>query len=277
MYSPTTSTLDFSAVLQTPFTVSHLVMRKGYDTPNWFICPKGLRPWSRFFCLQTGTVRFTTDHGTAFLARPGDIVYLPHDVVYTSGWTDKENGWYYSIEFILTGQDGSIIDFSEEMQLVFSNVGDTYDKMIAEMAETYTSGAPDCRIHCQELFLHFLRMLIGKYNKTRLDHTLSPIYDGILYLESHYIQDVTTKELARLCNISESHFRRLFHRYTSLSPIAYRNMLRMRHAKELLETGLYTVSEAAVAVNIPDVFYFNKMFRHFYTYAPSCAIPKTNE
>ena len=120
--------------------------------------------------------------------------------------------------------------------------------------------------------MHFLQMLIEKNKHNTFDHSLDKIYEGISYLENNYTKEITTEQLAALCNMSESNFRRLFHRYSTLSPITYRNFLRMKHAREMLETGLYTVSEAAAIVNITDPFYFNKMFKKYFGTAPSNVI-----
>ena len=132
------------------------------------------------------------------------------------------------------------------------------------------------RFHNNSLFLKHdtdmarvsQNMVPNKYRRK----FLYAIYEGISYLEKNYTKEITTEQLAVLCNMSESNFRRLFHRYSTLSPITYRNFLRMKHAREMLETGLYTVSEAAAIVNITDPFYFNKMFKKYFGTAPSNVI-----
>ena len=43
--------------------------------------------------------------------------------------------------------------------------------------------------------------------------------------------------------------------------MAYRNVLRIRRATELLKSGKYTVSEAAERVGIFDVKYFSKLYK----------------
>lgn len=66
-----------------------------------------------------------------------------------------------------------------------------------------------------------------------------------------------------MCNISESTFRRLFREYKKMSPVTYKNYLRIRRARELLLTGEYNVTEAAEAVNLSDLCYFCKLFKRF--------------
>lgn len=265
--------IDFSPVLNSKFHISHLVIKAGYDTPEHFVCTSGIRPWSRFFCLQSGEARFETCDGRTFLVSAGDILYLPHDVTYTSSWTQKENGWYYSIEFILSSEHESVINFSNDLQIICRNADNAFVKIVRDMHAAWNNGAPGYWMRCYELFMHFLQLLVEINKHNTFDHSLETIYEGISYLENNYTKDITTEQLADLCNMSESNFRRLFHRYSTLSPITYRNFLRMKHARELLETGLYTVSESASMVNITDPFYFNKMFKKYFGTSPRNVIP----
>ena len=87
------------------------------------------------------------------------------------------------------------------------------------------------------------------------------IAKGIIYLESHYLDNTSIDEIAKMCNISPTCFRRLFKEYSPYPPIQYRNILRIKKAQELLRTGEYSVLDVADAVNIPDVCYFSKLFK----------------
>ena len=59
-----------------------------------------------------------------------------------------------------------------------------------------------------------------------------------------------------------------------MSPVTYKNYLRIKKAKELIESGEYNVTEAAIAVNIPDICYFHKLFKKFYDAAPGKFLSK---
>ena len=95
---------------------------------------------------------------------------------------------------------------------------------------------------------------------------------GILYLENNYLQDVTVSELAKMCNTSESNFRRLFKKYKKMSPVTYKNYLKIKKSCDLLRSGEYSIAEAADAVNIPDICYFYKLFIRFMNVTPKSFI-----
>ncbi|MBO5218604.1 MAG: helix-turn-helix transcriptional regulator, partial [Clostridia bacterium] len=67
--------------------------------------------------------------------------------------------------------------------------------------------------------------------------------------------------------MSESEFRRLFRQETGMPPQRYKNWLRVKKARELIEAGA-PVSRAAEAVGFSDMAYFNKLFHQFYGIAP---------
>lgn len=80
-------------------------------------------------------------------------------------------------------------------------------------------------------------------------------------LHEIYDQELSLDELAALCGLSKYHFARLFKRATGAAPIAYRNMLRLRHAQSLLEETELTVADVAAAVGYRDPAYFSAQFK----------------
>ena len=87
---------------------------------------------------------------------------------------------------------------------------------------------------------------------------LRPAIDAITL---RYREELSSEELAVLCAISTSHFRRLFRTLYGVTPTEYRNRLRIAHAKQLLCTGGMTVGEVAEAVGFESIFYFSRVFK----------------
>ena len=102
-----------------------------------------------------------------------------------------------------------------------------------------------------------------------MDEKYSRIKQAVTYLESNYTEDFSVETLAKLCALSTASFRRLFVECKGLSPVEYRNRLRLRKASELLKTGRYTVGEVAEQVGIRDIKYFGKLFKHHTGLTPS--------
>lgn len=81
------------------------------------------------------------------------------------------------------------------------------------------------------------------------------------WLEKHYHEEMSVPQLAALCHMSESGFRKRFTEYAGVSPLRYRLERRMEQAKRLLSTDSATVGEAATAVGFQDQNYFCRLFR----------------
>lgn len=118
----------------------------------------------------------------------------------------------------------------------------------------------------------------GKYISVnfQLDELYITLPDSICIAavdRNSYLSDVSVSELAEMCSTCESNFRRLFRRYKKMSPVTYKNYLRIQKACDLLRTGEYSVTEAAYAVNIDDISYFHKLFTRFTGCTPKQFIP----
>ena len=67
--------------------------------------------------------------------------------------------------------------------------------------------------------------------------------------------------LASLCDISVVHLRNCFIKAYALSPIKYINSLKLIRAKELIESGMYTVGDVCFLSGYNDESYFSREFK----------------
>lgn len=84
---------------------------------------------------------------------------------------------------------------------------------------------------------------------------------AIEYLETHFIDEISTNRLADLAGVSVPHFNRLFRKVLRLSPMEYVLSLRVQEAQRLLATTRQSMSEIAAAVGFYDQSHFTKRFR----------------
>ena len=81
------------------------------------------------------------------------------------------------------------------------------------------------------------------------------------YIEVHPSETVPTKLLAEICNLSQTHFRRLFKDLYGKSPIEHQLDIKLLKAEDLLSTGIYTVGEVADKCGFSDSNYFSRLFK----------------
>ncbi|WP_337104208.1 response regulator [Paenibacillus sp. YIM B09110] len=91
---------------------------------------------------------------------------------------------------------------------------------------------------------------------------------AIRYLEQHYAERVVILDVAAHVGLSEPYLCHVFKTETGQSILTYLNEIRMNKAHEMLSSGQYLVKQAAIEVGIPDPFYFNRLFKRHYGYAP---------
>ncbi len=81
------------------------------------------------------------------------------------------------------------------------------------------------------------------------------------YVENHYMNPITTEDLMRVIHCSRSAMYRHFREHFGESPSHYINRVRIRRAQLLLSNTDMPIAEIAIAVGIPDVCYFSRLFR----------------
>lgn len=102
--------------------------------------------------------------------------------------------------------------------------------------------------------------------------SVSPKYRRLLpalnEIQKNYSAQNKVSYYAELCGMSETGFRRVFHEYTGLSPIDYRNRIRIEQADGMIQTGIYTVEEAALEVGFPNTSFFCRYYKKHFGHTP---------
>lgn len=82
-------------------------------------------------------------------------------------------------------------------------------------------------------------------------------------------QERSLDQLARRVSLSRSRFQHLFKAETGMSPAHYLKMLRLSHARRLLETSLLSVKQVIASVGILDKSHFGREFKKAYGLTPT--------
>lgn len=90
------------------------------------------------------------------------------------------------------------------------------------------------------------------------------------YIHEHYLYEtISMGELARMCGLSQSYFRKIFREVTNDTPKSYIESLKFEKAKELIMTGEYNISEIAGMCGFSNDSYFCKKFRERFGMSPT--------
>ena len=98
----------------------------------------------------------------------------------------------------------------------------------------------------------------------RLSRTLpdDKIAEAEKYMREHFADaDIGVDTLAGLCGVSDTYFRRVFAERYGITPLKYINKLRLAYAKELLESGYYSVGEISSMCGFSNINYFSTFIK----------------
>ena len=223
-------------------------------------------PVERFVYILEGRVNFSFQLG-ALAAGALDMVYLPRDIAYRSRW--MEDARFMVVDMSLRDSAGQDIRFGDDPCVLFHDTHRVYDGLLTDLAHKADAKGPFDWLERLSLCFKLLCDMARDTNKKELDEDRSLIKEGVDYLERNLSCDCSVDSLASLCNLSPSAFRRIFQKSKGMSPVKYRNRLRIRKATELLRSGAYTVGEVAEQVGVADVKYFGKLFKQYTGMNPS--------
>ena len=124
----------------------------------------------------------------------------------------------------------------------------------------------ETRIILEDIFLDFLNLSKSQ----SLSESKNPrILPAAEYIKKNYDTKITNELLADLCNMSVTHFRRIFKENFGVSPMQYHEKIRMHWAIIFLQSRMFTVSEISEKLGYSDVYYFSNTFKKHTGNSPS--------
>lgn len=94
------------------------------------------------------------------------------------------------------------------------------------------------------------------------------INNALSYIDKYYMEQLRVEELASVCGLSETHFRRLFIASMKMSPMEYVNLVRIQIACELMKKTDYSMDEVAQHVGFVTTSTFNRNFKKIVETSP---------
>ncbi len=200
----------------------------------------------------------------------GDLLYIPKYCEYYIEFLDCEDEIYdILVNFDIRNTSGEEFKLADKITCVTNDVPIKVINAMHEIADVSTNLKHPC-IRTSKLFYELLDKLINRISLPEmLDEEKNPVFPAVYYLDNHVRDNVSIPELARMCLLSESTFRKAFKSYTGMSPIQYRTHIKICKAQQLLRsTTEISVQEIAESLGFFDNTYFYKMFTKFTGFTP---------
>ena len=218
----------------------------------------GRRVWGVSYAIG-GEAEYRFSSGARYKIRAGDVVYLPANTAYTIVNVGEYH--HYTVNFTLHTEHSDPIFEGEEIIILF---GDTryYASAMRAIVELWQKRAPGYEMRTVAMLYELISSFAEQKRSTvSLGHAYMRLLPAKEYIDADPTRVRTIEELASLCNMSKTTFRRSFLSTFGQTPMRYRDTRIVALAKEKLLSGFYSVSEVAEALGFEDASYFGRFFK----------------
>ncbi|MDD4849153.1 MAG: AraC family transcriptional regulator [Gemmiger sp.] len=125
------------------------------------------------------------------------------------------------------------------------------------------------RGYCMTLLMACLRLNAAVPPSDQPLSSKMIIRRAIIYIDEHYNEEIRLLDLAALCDMSETHFCRLFRELIGSTPHNYINRIRIHKACSLLYAGRLSIAQVAQRIGFGTLSSFNRNFLHVTGFSPS--------
>lgn len=217
------------------------------------------RPKHLLFYQVEGERVFSCGGKTIHTSKNNDIVFMPNGTKYSS--INPIKSVETAISFDLYDCDGNYIDFDEPLEIIHNDKsGQIYQRFKKILVSAYHPNTHSLMIH-GELF-SLLDMLFSA-EKVRIDFrdVHGDIFEAIRALETNPALNLSNAQLAEMCYMSEASFLRKFKKFSGgISPLKYRNHIRLMKAEELINSS-YSVDKIAHMLGFYDGAHLCRIYK----------------
>ncbi len=228
-------------------------------------------------------------HGLAFIVKPhesvyqfadgkkivcnyGDIMYIPKNSSYKNTINiqdfhlfSKNDQMVYCINFLID-EEIDTIPFKLHIKNV-DNLKKEFDKAATVWKKREMCYEEICRSILYKIIADCKIVYAKPYKHSKQRKMLEP---ALQFIQNEFFsQTIQIPMLAKLCGISETYFRKLFLLEFGISPSKYIRNKRLILARDLLNSGGFSVTDAAIASGFNDVSYFSREYKKMWDITPS--------
>ena len=260
--------MSFSELYKTDFDLTDIFAMRQIWTRGALFYMNRPRKSNGLIYLNGCSGIYTDNCSNKLEAAMKSLVFLPQKSEYTvlnvdCGFADTDA---YLIEFNMM-TDGEEILISDKPFLLSTCAHHEITGLVMEIVRLYESSVR-CYSAIKSKLFNLISIISASENSVNNDKYDS-IRKGILMLEGNVYGNISISEVAKACNISETHFRRLFKEYAQKSPIRYRIELKIEYAKRLLTDTDMTVDGIAQTLCFESTSYFCRAFKNNTGFTPS--------
>lgn len=185
--------------------------------------------------------------------KTGDIAFVPAFYDYTLVATDEE---LIAIDFISE-------NFPFDKITCFHSENPKYfERKFTELYDVWTKKQVGFEMECKSIIYKILARIEQEIAEKQMVNSHDKIHEAIEYMHENFTDNsMSVGALAKMCNMSDTYFRKLFVEIFNITPIDYIKSLKINYAQELLRSGYYNVREVSEKCGFNNVFYFSSFMK----------------
>lgn len=216
--------------------------------------PKGRGVYGLVYCIS-GAVEYRFSNGEICPITTGDLLLLAPTAAYTIAV--EQEFQHYTVNFVLDNAHPERLYCPLHLAS-----GEVYLPLLRKLCTAWLAKGIGDELRATgllyELMAQFVLDMHHSSHGTAAHRRLLPAKH---HIEQSPCDATDLTQLAHLCDMSVTHFRREWGRLYGQTPMQYRDRMRLSRAKEFLASGYYTVSEVAMRCGFEDVSYFVRFFK----------------
>lgn len=216
--------------------------------------PQGRRSDGFIYILE-GTAHYEFAD-FSFDVSAGDLMFLSSGSVYSIDVASAE------YRFIFANFDfGTDMNIKSTVFRMSNTKG--IESMFRRMLEKWRLRKPAAKEECMSILYAVYAEIIRLDGQAYIpSQRIKQLDRAVQFISENFArEDLTTEEIARTADMSESHFRRLFKSAYHISPVKYVTLMRVNRAKERIRYGSDSFSQIALETGFANVYYFSRIFK----------------
>lgn len=215
--------------------------------------------------IETPKGKFVINPGTILLLYPGVLHrYKPNPA---TGWTEHYIGFNGDIANKLL----SNVFFDLHRPVIKVGHQDKILESFYKIWDEVKSEKAGFQQVCSGLLVNILGNIISTIKNK--DFEGKEIENKILHarvkMRENFDNGINPIDIAKELNISYSYFRKVFKKYTGISPSQYILLLKIQKARDFLTNSKMSIKEIAYHCGFTSIYYFSRLFKEKHGYTPS--------
>lgn len=272
--------------MQEKFKISRVKREAAFEMQN-----EHYHSFYEFYYLVSGDRKFFLN-GKTYRIKSGDMMLIPRREIHRSTFygegSEHERIAIYFNEEVVRHMKEEIgeerfeqcflrrhLTIPLEKREILENL---FEKALEEYPEKDEFSSILCQRYCEEIVMFIIRCQLEKQKQSlhiedeaeiaHLSEDDMELEKAAQYMNQHFMEPLTLPVMAAKSCMSDSYFSRRFKQVTGFGFKEYLNMVRIRHACELLVSTDLSITQISEACGYMDSNYFGDAFRKWKHMSP---------